>query len=100
MYVHLEDALKLGLVYLNGGVWHEPQGEVRIFSREWAEEATTQKMVRPETGEGYAYQIWADGARGTYMFNGMFGQYVVLCPSLDMAVEMCIRDRLSTCLPH
>ena len=85
---HLEDALKLGLVYLNGGVWHAPQGEVRIFSREWAEEATTQKMVRPETGEGYAYQIWADGARGTYMFNGMFGQYVVLCPSLDMAVAV------------
>ena len=45
-------------------------------------------MVRPETGEGYAYQIWADGARGTYMFNGMFGQYVVLCPSLDMAVAV------------
>ncbi|MFR9214951.1 MAG: serine hydrolase domain-containing protein [Ruthenibacterium sp.] len=88
MYVHLEDALKLGLVYLNGGVWHAPQGEVRIFSREWAEEATAQKLVRPETGEGYAYQLWTDEARGTYMFNGMFGQYVVLCPSLDMAVAV------------
>ena len=30
MYVRLEDALKLGLVYLNGGVWHTPQGDVHI----------------------------------------------------------------------
>lgn len=88
MYVRLEDALKLGLVYLNGGVWHTPQGDVRIFSKEWAQEATAQKTARPETGEGYAYQIWADDARGIYLFNGMFGQYVVLCPRLDMAVAI------------
>lgn len=88
MYVRLEDALKLGLVYMNGGVWHGPQGDVRIFSEKWAALATSQKMVRPETGEGYAYQMWADPARGLFLFNGMFGQYVVLCPRLDMAVAV------------
>lgn len=83
MYVYLEDALKLGQLYLNKGIWN---GQ-RLLSEEWVNAATSTSTQR-EGGEEYGYQIWTDSEKRFFMFNGMFGQYVLVCPSLDLVVAI------------
>lgn len=41
-----------------------------------------------ENGEEYGYQLWPHSADHTYMFNGMFGQYVVVAPDLDLVLAV------------
>ncbi|MBE5785896.1 MAG: serine hydrolase, partial [Clostridiales bacterium] len=74
----MEDAAKLGQLYLNKGMW---EGK-RIFSEAWAE-AATQKQIDTPKGEmkhGYGYQIWISDDEGGFQFNGAFGQYVIVSP--------------------
>lgn len=79
--LRLEDCAKLGQLYLQKGLW---KGK-RILSENWIEQATRSQIDTPE-GEikhGYGYQIWmADNEN--YLFNGAFGQYVLVMPSLDV----------------
>ncbi len=83
MYVYLEDMVKLGCLYLSGGLW---QGR-RLLSEEWVRAATA-VHARSAQGEEYGYQLWPRTADGVYMFNGMFGQYVVMAPDLDLVVAV------------
>lgn len=83
MYVYLEDALKLGLLYLHKGMW---KGR-RLLSETWVDMATTTYMQR-ESGEEYGYHIWTDSANHLFLFNGMFGQYVMVCPSLELVIAL------------
>ncbi|MEA5059756.1 MAG: class C beta-lactamase-related serine hydrolase [Clostridia bacterium] len=75
----LEDAAKLGQLYLQNGMW---EGK-RILSAEWIQEATRQQIATPngESKLGYGYQIWINPVG--YQFNGAFGQYVVVMPKYD-----------------
>lgn len=75
----LEDAAKLGQLYLQEGVW---EGR-RILSADWIREATRAQMPTPngECKFGYGYQIWLNPLG--YQFNGAFGQYVVVMPKYD-----------------
>lgn len=77
----MEDAAKLGQLYLNRGMW---EGK-RIFSEEWAAAATSKQIDTPkgEMKHGYGYQIWMSDDAGGYQFNGAFGQYVVVSPQQD-----------------
>lgn len=86
MYMMPEDMGKLALLYLNGGVWHSPDGTTRrILSEAWARQATTAR-IRGEQGT-YGYQIWPleDGA---FTMNGMFGQYAAAFPQTDTVVVL------------
>lgn len=88
MYVFLEDMVKLGLVYMNRGVWTDADGRsVRILSEAWVEEATRPDTVH-ENGEEYGFQLWPHSIDHTYLFNGMFGQYVVVAPELALIVAV------------
>ncbi len=75
----LEDAAKLGQLYLQKGLW---EGR-RILSEEWISEATKAQMATPngECKFGYGYQLWLNPMG--YQFNGAFGQYVVVMPKYD-----------------
>ncbi len=73
MYVYLEDAVKLGLLYLSQGMWNGQQ----LLSKEWVDQATTSYMKR-ESGEEYGYQIWTDAQKQFFMFNGIFSHTVLL----------------------
>ena len=77
----MEDAAKLGQLYLNRGMW---EGK-RIFSEAWAEAATKKQIDTPkgEMKHGYGYQIWVSDAEGGFQFNGAFGQYVIVSPKHD-----------------
>ncbi len=82
----LEDAAKLGQLYLNRGMWNGR----RILSAKWCESATTPRVKTPggELKHGYGYQIWMADAGGSFQFNGAFGQYVVCMPKYDALVAV------------
>lgn len=88
LYVYLEDLIKLGLVYMNRGLWTRPDGtQQRILSEAWVDAATKPSAVR-ETGEEYGYQLWPHTVDGTFLFNGMFGQYVVMSPEDELIIAV------------
>lgn len=85
LYLKLEDAAKLGQLYLQNGVW---KGK-RIVSEAWVR-ASTQKQTSTFAGDasgGYGYQIWVN-ADGSYQFNGAFGQYVMVFPEYNAVLAM------------
>jgi hypothetical protein len=89
LFATTEDNLRLGQLYLNGGVW---QGE-RIISADWVKAATSKQI---DTGEeraadnrvGYGYQMWMCRPAGVYRFDGAKGQFVIVVPNLDMVIAI------------
>lgn len=86
MYVHPEDALKLGLLYLQNGVWYAADGtHKQILSTQWVADATAVQAVPDTTQMCYGYQIWVHPTDGSFAFNGLFGQYVLAFPQSGVA---------------
>ena len=79
-----EDAAKIGQLCLQKGVWNGRQ----LIPRRWIDEASTCHVETPKQfGEyGYGYQMWMAGRPGSYAFNGMLGQNVMVYPDLDMVI--------------
>ncbi|MBQ9832193.1 MAG: serine hydrolase [Clostridia bacterium] len=77
----LEDAAKLGQLYLNGGNWNGKQ----LISENFIKEATRSqiKTQNEQARYGYGYHIWTDEQHSSYQFNGAFGQYVIVIPEFD-----------------
>ncbi len=75
LYIHAEDAAKLGQLVLNGGRWNGKQ----LISEEFIQQATSFKITVPEScGDfNYGYQIWVGRNQNSFLFNGMFGQNVI-----------------------
>lgn len=86
----LEDATKIGMLYLNKGEWHLDGNPKRLLSREWVEAATSKQIDTPngECTHGYGYQIWMAPAPGSYLFNGAFGQYLLMVPQQDAVLAV------------
>lgn len=85
LFLCTEDMAKLGQLALQKGMWEGQQ----LVPKEWIEQST-QKMV--ETGEGsfgYGWQIWKEEREGSFEFNGMMGQNVLIYPDLDLLVVTC-----------
>ena len=75
-----DDAAKLGLLYLNRGMWNGR----RLLSEAWVEEASTTHSDNrpsdwPDWESGYCYQFWTC-SRGGYRGDGAFGQYSFILP--------------------
>jgi CubicO group peptidase (beta-lactamase class C family) len=91
MYASPRDWMKLGLLYLNEGVH---QGE-RILPKGWVKYATTASEPSLKT-RAYGAQIWLNTPapyplfpgmpEDAYAFQGHFGQYVIIVPSLELVV--------------
>lgn len=79
-----EDAAKIGQLCLQKGVWNQ----FRILPKQWIDEAAACHVETPkEFGEyGYGYQMWMAGRPGSFAFNGMLGQNVIVYPDLDMVI--------------
>ena len=80
------DLARLGLLYLNDGVWNGR----RLLPEGWSRFVATPAPAQPATvatgGAGYGGFFWLMGPRqglpeGTYFMNGNRGQYVFLIPS-------------------
>jgi len=90
------DMAKLGLLYLNGGVWNGDQ----IIPAEWIEQATSNQAQVPFDwlgelfGDRYGYYWWLPsfqteaGEYATYTASGWGGQRISVFPNLDMVVIM------------
>ncbi|MCE5187755.1 MAG: serine hydrolase [Eubacteriales bacterium] len=86
----MESVAKIGQLYLNKGVWHTAQGDRRLLSAEWIEEATHPQIGTPkgEITYGYGHQIWMTAREGSFLFNGAFGQYMLALPDLGVLVVL------------
>jgi CubicO group peptidase (beta-lactamase class C family) len=85
------DLGRLGLLYLNDGVW---DGR-RLLPRGWARFVATPAPAQPEGaargGPGYGAFFWLYGPRqglppGTYAMEGNRGQYVFIVPTRHMVI--------------
>ena len=84
--VHLsaESWAKIGVMMLSGGVF---EGK-RILPKAWVTRSTSTQMRAPETtGDfNYGYQIWVHRRTDEFLFNGMLGQNVWVCPHNKIVV--------------
>lgn len=76
------DLARLGLLYLNDGMWN---GE-RILPAGWSRYVTTLGPSQPTNGEGYGATVWTFDPKDSlpadaYVMRGNRGQYVVIIPS-------------------
>ncbi len=84
VYLSAESWAKLGVMMLCGGVF---EGR-RILPKAWVEKSVTAHMHTPETtGDfNYGYQIWVNRTSDEFLFNGMLGQNVWVCPHNNIVV--------------
>lgn len=83
IHVSAEDIAKLGMLYLNGGIF---EGK-RILPESWVKEASSNLIdnspnVQKDWEQGYGYQIW-QCQHNCFRFDGAFGQYMVAMPEKD-----------------
>jgi len=76
LFMHTEDMAKLGQLYLNKGKWNGKQ----IIPESWAEASVMKKVDSIEGTYGYGYQLWMEERPGSFEYNGMLGQNVLIYP--------------------
>lgn len=86
LYLSAESWAKLGYMMLMGGVF---EGR-RILSEEWVRESHQRHAKAPESiGHfDYGYQMWSSRDDDGYLFNGMLGQNVWICPKNGIVAVM------------
>lgn len=96
VYLRPRDALKLGQLYLNGGLWNG----ARIVGKEWVDRSTASHaaFARPvididlnhEYGYGWHIHHFTSGGRTYRQFaaEGNGGQFIMVFPELDMVVAI------------
>lgn len=84
LFLTPEDAAKLGWLYRCKGIWNGQQ----IVAPEWIEESVKKQIDTVGDGNacGYGYQIWPKKREGSFNFNGMLGQNVLVYPDLDLVI--------------
>lgn len=84
VYMSAESWAKLGYMMLNGGVF---EGK-RILSPEWVKLSTSLHAKTPDIigPYNYGYQLWVSRKTSTFLFNGMLGQNVWICPTNNIIV--------------
>lgn len=89
MKLNMYDMIKLGQLYLQKGRWLIKGTYREIVSPRWVELSSNKRIdqTADNLATGYGYQIW-DLEGGTYIFNGMLGQNVIVVPSRDMVIAM------------
>ena len=96
LYLRPRDLLKLGVAYLDSGVWHGR----RLVSAEWVRQSTAHQIdASPESSDGYGWHRFmlhtADGRTyQEYEASGNGGQLLIVVPTLDLAIvaRYAVRD--------
>lgn len=83
------DLLKLGRLYLDGGIW----GDNQVVSEDWVRASTTPKVQIDETTEfGYLWWLGSVGASGpktpAWYMAGAGGNKVVVVPAQDLVIAV------------
>ncbi len=84
LHLSTESWAKLGVMMLCGGVF---EGR-RILPKEWVSTSiSTQMEAHESAGDyNYGYQLWVHRTGGEFLFNGMLGQNVWVCPKNNIVV--------------
>ena len=88
IYTNARDLARIGLLYLQGGVWN---GE-RLLSEEWIEFVTTPAPASARNGNNYGGQFWLvpddrnDVPKSAFSTSGNRGQYVIVVPTHDTVI--------------
>lgn len=83
IHISPEDMLKLGVLYLNKGVWNGK----RILSEKYIDEATSAISDNSANKDadwklGYGFQFWRC-QHNCYRGDGAYGQYIIVSPEKD-----------------
>lgn len=87
MFMTLSNMLKLGQVYLNGGIWHG----TRIVDESWVNAASSKQIETPHDNIwtcGYGYQFWMSPYDGAYRADGSYGQITTVLPNQGLVVAV------------
>ena len=82
LFLCAEDMAKLGQLYLQKGKWNDRQ----IVSEYWVEISTAKHQKTQDDTYGYGYQLWMEQRPGSFEYNGMMGQNVIIYPDMDMVL--------------
>ena len=88
IYTNARDLARLGLLYLQGGVW---DGE-RLVSEDWIAFVTTPAPAAAINGNNYGGQFWLvpddrkDVPKSAFSTSGNRGQYVIVVPTHDTVI--------------
>jgi CubicO group peptidase (beta-lactamase class C family) len=88
IYTNARDLARIGLLYLQGGVW---DGE-RLLSEDWIEFVTTPAPASAPNGNNYGGQWWLvpddrnDVPKSAFSTSGNRGQYVIVVPTHDIVI--------------
>lgn len=87
LYLRVTDMAKLGQLYLQKGRWRQDGEWRQLVPARWIEESLAMEVDTGREGmDRYGYQLWNFPAAGSYQYNGVFGQYVIVLPERDMVV--------------
>ncbi len=86
LYMSAESWAKIAIMMLDGGVFEGKQ----ILSRKFIEMATQRYSTgkRDEGDFDYGYHLWVNKKGDDYLFNGMLGQNVWICPKNNLIVSV------------
>ena len=86
LFMSAESWGKLGVMMCSGGSFFGK----RILSEKWVNLSTEFKVNASGFNErfDYAYHMWVKGRKDEFLFNGMLGQNVWVCPKNDIIVVM------------
>ena len=82
LFLCAEDMAKLGQLYLQRGKWNGQQ----LVSEYWIEISTARHLKTQNNTYGYGYQLWVEQRPGSFEYNGMLGQNVIIYPDMDMVL--------------
>jgi len=88
IYTNARDLARIGLLYLQGGVW---DGE-RLLSEDWIDFVTTPAPASAINGNNYGGQFWLvpddrnDVPKSAFSTSGNRGQYVIVVPTHDAVI--------------
>ncbi len=83
VFATARDYARFGLWYLRDGQW----GDRRLLPPGWVDHGRRPRSVDPDDGDWYGSHWWArQRALGTFWAAGHEGQYIDVCPALDMVL--------------
>ena len=82
LFLCAEDMAKLGQLYLQRGKWNGQQ----LVSEYWIEISTARHLKTQNDTYGYGYQLWMEQRPGSFEYNGMLGQNVIIYSDMDMVL--------------
>ena len=86
LYITPETMLKLGSLFINDGKY----GDTQIVSASWINEMSKRQIsVSEDAGNyDYGYQMWVGRSGTCCLFNGMFGQNILVFPKKKIVIAV------------